>query len=324
MDALLPFILLIAGLVLLAGGGELLVRGATQLARIAGMSTAVIGLTVVAMGTSLPELAVGTLAVLEGQPDIAVGNVVGSNIFNITAALGITALIQPLPVRGAAVRLEWPVMFAASALCILLMRDSAFDRGEGLFLTLGLVLFTAYAVHLGRKELPAEEVAEYAEEIQQRSLSPGRGTLPVVGAILGGIALLVLGGRLLVDGASSLARYAGMSERMIGLTVVAVGTGMPELATSVVAAARRQTDVAVANMIGSNIFNLLGILGITALVHPFRFSAAIAGSDLWWMLAVSALLLPVLGRRMEVVRWEGGLLVGAYVAYLLNLILFSA
>lgn len=313
-------LLLIAGLVLLALGGELLIRGATVIARLAGLTPAVIGLTVVAMGTSLPELAVSTLAALRGQSDIAVGNVIGSNIFNITGALGLTALLTSLPVRGNAIRLEWPVMFGASLVCAVLMRDSVVDRLEGGTFLVCLVLFTAYSVWIARKEVAGAEKREFEVAVEDRSLPfwrhPG---LLATGVVLAGVALLVVGGNLLVEGAVSLARLAGMSERLIGLTIVAVGTGMPELATSLIAAVRKQTDVAVANIIGSNLFNILGILGITALVQPIRFAPELARADVWWMLATSFLLLPVLWRGMKVVRWEGALLVSTYVAYLMFL-----
>ncbi|HEU0077926.1 MAG TPA: calcium/sodium antiporter [Longimicrobiaceae bacterium] len=314
-------LLFLGGLVLLVAGGELLVRGATLLARLAGLTPAVIGLTVVAMGTSMPELAVGLMAAARGQPDIAVGNVIGSNIFNVTAALGIAALVHALPVRGAAVRLEWPVMFGASALCAVLLRDLRLERVEGAFLVLCLVLFTAYSVHLGRREVRGAERAEFAESADDRSLHPGRlERLTAAAAVLGGVALLVVGGRLLVSGAVDIARLAGMTERVIGLTVVAAGTGMPEVVTSAVAAARRQTDVAVANMIGSNVFNLLGILGVTALVHPIPVAPALAGPDLLWMMGTALLLLPVLWRGMRIDRWEGGVLIGAYGVYLWTLV----
>lgn len=314
-------LLFLGGLALLVAGGEVLVRGATLLARLAGLTPAVIGLTVVAMGTSMPELAVGLLAAVRGQPDIAVGNVIGSNIFNVTAALGIAALIHPLPVRGMAVRLEWPVMFGASALCALLVRDLRLDRGEGAFLVLCLALFTAYSVHVARREVRGAEREEFAESVEDRTLHPGRRErLAAAAAVAGGIVLLLAGGRLLVTGAVELARLAGMTERVIGLTVVAAGTGMPEVVTSAVAAARRQTDVAVANMVGSNVFNLLGILGVVALVHPIPIAPALAGPDLWWMLGTALLLLPVLGRGMRVARWEGALLVAVYGVYLWTLL----
>lgn len=313
-------LLFLAGLGLLTVGGEVLIRGASAIARLSGLSPAVIGLTVVAMGTSLPELAVGLLAALRGQADIAVGNVVGSNIFNVTVALGIAALVATLPVRGNAIRLEWPVMFVSTLASLVLMRDFVLDRFEASFLLISLVLFTAYSVWVGRREVTKVEEREFAESVDARSLHPRRHEgLRSAGAVLAGVALLVIGGRLLVDGAIVLARLAGMSERLIGLTIVAVGTGMPELATSLIAAFRKQTDVAVANIIGSNVFNLLGILGLTALVRPIRFSPELGGSDVWWMLGTSLLLLPLLRSGMRIVKWEGALMVAVYLAYLYSL-----
>lgn len=313
---MLATLFFVAGLALLVVGGEALVRGATSLARTWGLPPAVIGLTVVAMGTSLPELAVGLLAALRGEPDLAVGNVIGSNIFNVTAALGLTALICTLPVRGSAVRLEWPVMFAASGAAVLALRDSYIDRIEAGVLLSALVLFTAYAVRIARREVTGTEQRQFEEEVADRA-DTSRGSWVIAGGLVAlGVVLLVVGGHSLVTGAVAMARVLGLSERVIGLTVVAVGTGTPELATSVVAAMRRQTDVAVANMIGSNIFNLLGILSITALVHPIRFSAAMAGWDMWWMLGTSLVLFPVLWRGMKVNRWEGGGLVLLYGVYL--------
>ena len=318
----MAFLLLLAGLVLLTLGGEVLIRGASSIARLAGLSPAVIGLTVVAMGTSLPELAVCLLAAFRGEPDIAVGNVVGSNIFNVTGALGLTALVAVLPVRGNAIRLEWPVMFASSMACAVMMRDHVLDRFEAAFLVVSLVLFTAFSVWIGRREVTRVEQQEFQAALEDRKLHLRRHAgLQATAAVLVGAGFLVVGGRFLVDGAVILAREAGMSERLIGLTVVAVGTGMPEVAASLVAALRKQTDVAVANIIGSCVFNLLGILGLTALIHPIRFSPELAGNDVWWMLGTSLLLFPLLRSGMRIVAWEGGLMVALYATYLLFLIL---
>jgi cation:H+ antiporter len=312
---------LLLGLALLAGGGEVLIRGAVLLARLAGLTPAVIGLTVVAAGTSLPELTVSVLAALRGEPDLAVANVVGSNIFNLTVAIGLTALVSPLVVHGTAIRLEWPVMFVASAACVVLMRDALLDRPEAGLLLLSLVAFVAYMVRVARRDVGAAERDEFAEQVRERLPRARRreGAMALASLALG-ILVLVVGGRLLVEGAVGLARLAGMSERVIGLTVVAAGTGMPELATSLVAAARKQPDVAVANMIGSNVFNVLGILSITALVTPIRFSPALAGGDMWWMLGTALLLFPILWRGRRIDRWEGGVLVSAYLLYLGTLI----
>jgi len=313
--------LVLAGLVLLAGGGEALVRGAAALARLAGLTPAVIGLTVVAVGTSLPELVVSVLAALEHQPDIAVANVVGSNIFNLLGVLGVTALITVLPVHGTAVRIEWPFMFVVSLLTFLLARDGMLDRLEGGFLLVSFGFFTAFMVRLARREVQPDEAVSLAFEVERRSIrTRHRQLLLSLGAVLLGLGLLVGGGRLLVAGAVALARLAGLSERVIGLTVVAAGTSMPEVAASVVAALRRHTDVAVANLLGSNIFNLLGILGITALVRPVPVAPALLSSDLPWMLAGSLLVFPLLRSGMKVTRLEGVALLALYGVFLARLL----
>lgn len=309
--------LILLGLLLLAGGGELLVRGATAVARLAGVTPAVIGLTIVAIGTSLPELVVSLLAAMEGQPEIAVGNVVGSNIFNIVGVLGITALITVLPVHGSAVKLEWPFMFVVSCLVVLLARDGTIDRVEGGAMMGGFAVFTGYMIWLARGQVSGAEAEEFAVEATRRTIrSRAHAAGLAAGAVVAGLVLLGLGGRALVTGAVELARLAGLSERVIGLTIVAVGTSMPEVAASVVAGLRGRTDVAVANLIGSNIFNLLGILGLTALYRPVPVSSAMLNGDMVWMLVLSFLLFPVLRTGMRVSRVEGALLLGVYLAYL--------
>ncbi len=313
--------LVLAGLVLLAGGGEALVRGAAALARLAGLTPAVIGLTVVAAGTSLPELVVSVLAALQHQPDIAVANVVGSNIFNLLGVLGVTALVTALPVHGTAVRIEWPFMFVVSVLAFLLSRDGLLDRLEGGFLLVGFGFFTAFMVRLARREVEPDEAVSLAFEVERRSIRTRRRQLLLsLGAVVLGLGLLVVGGRLLVAGAVSLARLAGVSERVIGLTVVAAGTSMPEVAASVVAALRRHTDVAVANLIGSNIFNLLGILGVTALVRPVPVAPALLAQDMPWMLAGSLFAFPLLRSGMRVTRLEGVALLALYGGFLARLV----
>jgi len=311
--------LVLLGLALLAGGGEALVRGATAIARQAGVTPAVIGLTVVAIGTSLPELVVSLLAARAGQPEIAVGNVVGSNIFNVMGVLGITAVIITLPVRGTVVKIEWPFMFLASCLCVVLARDGWIDRHEGGVMLTGLVSFTVYMIHRARREVAGAEAAEFASSAASRML-PVSSIGVSLAAVALGLVLLLAGGRVMVAGAVELARLAGLTERVIGLTVVAIGTSMPEVATSVVAALRGRTDVAIANLLGSNIFNILGILGGTALIHPTAVSAEMLGSDMVWMLATSFLLFPILRSGMRVTRTEGVLLLGIYVAYLVLLL----
>jgi cation:H+ antiporter len=317
--------LVLLGLLLLAAGGEALVRAATTLAAIVGVSPAVIGLTVVAAGTSLPELVVSVVAAIEGQPDIAIGNVVGSNIFNVAAALGVTAMVFPLPVHGNAVRLEWPVMFLTSVGCLLAGRDGVVDRADGVAAVLALIAFIAYSVRIARRDITTRESRELGEHVEDRDLD-ARGSRETprlrvaVAVLVVGIVALVVGGKLLVDGAVALARLAGMTERQIALTIIAGGTGAPELATSLVAAFRRRTDVAVANMIGSNIFNILGILGIAAVVTPIRVSPGIVNSDAWWMIGTALLLLPMLLTHRRIGRFEGALLAAVYVAYVVQLL----
>ena len=311
------------GLALLAGGGEALVRGATTLAEIAGVTPAVIGLTVVAIGTSLPELVVSVLAAMRDQPDIAVANVVGSNIFNTAMILGVTALLMPLPVHGTAVRLEWPVMFVASAACLLLALDGVVSRAEGMAFVAGLVVFITYSVHIARRQLTPDETRQAEAEADARDL-PAKRRGPMTALLLViGIGGLVAGGNFLVEGAVTLARLVGMTERVIGLTVVAAGTSAPELATSVMAALRGRTDVAVANIIGSNIFNILGILGIAAMVAAVPVSPALVRSDMVWMLGTAVLLLPLMHSSARITRLEGGILLGTFGVYL-TLLLRSA
>lgn len=227
-------VMVVVGLALLAGGGEGLVRAATTIAELAGVTPAVIGLTVVAMGTSLPELMVSVMSGMRGEADIAVGNVVGSNIFNVAAALGITAVVAPLPVHGAAVKLEWPFMFVASIAVFLLARDGGIDRVEAAGLLVSLALFTLYMIHLARHEVSTAEASTIAAEVESRDIDARRVFVPFV-VLAVAIGALMLGGRLLVDGAVTIARLSGLSERVIALTIVAGGTGAPELATSLMA-----------------------------------------------------------------------------------------
>jgi cation:H+ antiporter len=317
MGPLLAAVAVIAGIAILGYGADVLVRGAVTLARAVHIPTAVIGLTIVSMGTSLPELTVSVSASLRGAADLSMGNVVGSNLFNIGMVLGASALLSPMRVHGAAVKLEWPFMFVASFLLLLLARDGTLDRLEGGFFVVSLALFMWYAVIIGRDAINAEESAELAGEVQRRAPA---GWLRTIGGsialLVAGVVLLVVGGELLVRGAVDLARYFGMTERMIGLTVVAMGTGAPELATSLVAARRGQSEIALGNVIGSNIFNVLGILGVASLINPIAVAPQIITSDLVWMLGLSLALFPMMRTGFRVGRVEGGALVLAYGTYL--------
>jgi cation:H+ antiporter len=309
--------LIAGGVALLGVGAELLVRGATAIARLARISPAVIGLTIVAMGTSLPELTVGVTAALKGSAAIGVGNVMGVNVFNICVVLGVCALVQPIRVHSQAVRLEWPVMFIAAWQCLLLVRDGRLDRLEGGYFFVALVVFTAYVIFIGRHEVTGEAASDMAEEVEVRTF---HGRLkkvgPSVALLVVGVAILLGGGQVLVGGAVELARNFGLTERVIGLTIVSMGTGMPEVAASLAAARRGQSEMALGNVIGSNIVNVFGILGAVAVIHPLDVNAAAVSRDAWWMVCVTALLLPVMRRQSTITRGEAVVLLGVYAAYI--------
>ena len=317
----MDWLLILLGFVLLVGGGEALVRGASGIALLARITPAVVGLTIVSAGTSMPELVVSTQAAFEGSPGMSVGNVVGSNLFNIGAILGMTALFRPLRIKGETVRFEWPVMMLASCQLHLLSRDGEVDRLEGGFLLTAMLCFLAYAVYLGRKVAGPEEQRDFAKVA---TASFGRhGAIAVVFnvvSILVGVAMLAGGSTSLVHGAVRVASSVGVSDAVIGLTVVAAGTSTPELVTSIMAARRGQDDIAVGNVVGSNIFNVLGILGATSLIHPLQVPHEILVRDNWWMLVGSFLMFPIMKTGMRVGRFEGALLLVGFMVYISSLL----
>jgi cation:H+ antiporter len=313
MDSLLLTFLVLAGsLVLLWLGAEGLVRGSVSLALRFGIAPLIVGLTVVAYGTSAPELLVSARAALDQQGDIAMGNVVGSNIFNICVILGLSALLHPLRVQLRLLRLDTPILLGVSLLVLVMLLDRSIGRGEATLLLLGVVAYTVLNVRLARKE-PVEAAGAFAETVPPSS----RPMWFDFGAIFLGLALLVLGARLLVDSSVTLARAFGVSEAVIGLTIVAVGTSMPELATSVVAL-RKQSDISIGNIVGSNIYNLLAILGVSGVIFPLS-APGLRAVDLGLMLATSVLLLPLMWSGFVLKRWEGGLLLLIYLGYLWSL-----
>jgi cation:H+ antiporter len=308
-----------AGLALLIAGAELLVRGACGLARRAGISPLVVGLTVVSYGTSAPELVVSGTAALGGRDEVAVGNVVGSNLFNVLFILGACALIRPLVVARQLVIREVPILIAASFALLLLAADGRIGTGEGLLLCAGAAWFTVDSIRASRRE-SAEARAHEVSAPAASLLGWGAG----VGLVLGGLALLVLGGRALLGGAVAIARAAGLDETVIGLTLVAAGTGLPEVATSIVATLRGERDIAVGNVVGSNIFNLLAILGVSSLLAGAGGLAvvpSIESFDLPVMAAVSLACLPLMARGHRLARWEGALFLFYYAAYTAYLLL---
>ncbi|MDP1570053.1 MAG: calcium/sodium antiporter [Vicinamibacterales bacterium] len=301
-------LLLVAGLILLTTGAELLVHGATKLAAAARISPLVIGLTVVAYGTSAPEMAVSVLSTLAGAPDIALGNVIGSNIFNVLLILGLSAAIAPLAVSGQLIRLDVPVMIAVSVAAWLMALDGMISRLEAGALVAGALVYTGILLRQGRRDETAAQPLE---------VPVSGGALAAAGArVIAGLVLLVAGSRWLVDGATTIARGFGVDDLVIGLTIVAAGTSLPELATSVMASLRGQRDIAVGNVVGSNIFNLLGILGVAGLAGGgIPVSLAAQTFDLPIMTAVAVACLPVFFTGRTIARWEGLVFLGYYVAY---------
>ncbi|MCB9677639.1 MAG: calcium/sodium antiporter [Alphaproteobacteria bacterium] len=316
---MVAWVLVVLGLVLLVFGGELLVRGASGIALLARLTPSVVGLTIVAAGTSMPELVVSLQAAIGGNPGISVGNVVGSNIFNICAIVGLAALLHPLAIVGNTVRLEWPVMFLAAFQLLLLGRDGTIDRLEGAYLFTAMVVFVAYAVWIGRNAATGEEEVEDLPTLSYGA-SGGRAVMANVLGILGGVAVLAGGSTLLVQGSIDIAASFGVSDTVIGLTIVAAGTSMPELMASLVAARHGRDDIAVANVVGSNIFNVLGILGVTALVQPLAMPPEILVRDLWWMLGASLLLFPLMWTGFRITRGEGALLVAVFAGWMTVLV----
>jgi cation:H+ antiporter len=311
------------GLVLLIVGAELLVRGASSLAARVGLSPLVIGLTVVAYGTSSPELAASLAAATSGRAELAVATTVGSNIFNVLFILGLSALIAPLIVSQRLVRVDVPIMIAVSVLLLVLVWDGALGRVEGAVLLLASVAYTGFAVWQSRRETRQIE-EEYAEAFGPESEANPRTPLPVqLALIVGGLAMLVVGARWVVGGAVALANAIGVSELVIGLTIIAAGTSLPEVATSVVAALRGERDIAVGNVVGSNIANIVTILGLTGVVSPVTLPVGpgIRNFDIPVMIAVAVACLPIFFTGRLIGRWEGMLFLGYYAAYTAYLIL---
>lgn len=309
--------LILGGLSLLVIAGDKLVDFASAVAEKARLTPAVIGLTIVAAGTSMPELLVSITAALKGSPEISICNVVGSNTFNIAFILGLTALIAPIPIERNLLRLDYPFCLITAWTALLLFRDGNLDRLEAGYFAVAMVLFTAYSVWLARKQVTEKEARELGEMVPEEASALSKKSL---WSLLAGIALgflgLALGARILLEGATGVATALGLSERVIGLTIVAAGTSLPELTASVMAARKGQHAMAVTNIVGSNIFNILWILGMTGLIRPIPISAHMVHFDCWVMVGVSAILFPIMFTGRRISRAEGGLLLGLYMTYL--------
>jgi cation:H+ antiporter len=314
----------LGGLLLLVMGANALVRGASKLAMSFGISPLVVGLTIVAFGTSAPEVAVSVGAVLDGKTDIAIGNVVGSNIFNVLFILGISALIAPLVVNIQLIRQEVPIMLGASVLLLVLGLDGRLSALDGGLLFVLLAAYTVFLVVQSRRETQAAQ-DEFAQEIQPAQAGAWDSHWTVqIGLIAIGLAALVFGSDYLVQAAVNFAKAMGMSDLIIGLTIVAAGTSMPEVAASIAAALKGERDIAVGNVVGSSTFNILGCVGLSGLASGglgLAMPASLLAFDIWVMLAVSLACLPVFMTGREIARWEGGVFLGYYVAYVTYLVL---
>ena len=310
-ELLMIAILIFGGLVLLYFGADWLVKGAVTISLKFGLSPLIVGLTVVALGTSLPEALVSIQATLDNQGGIALGNVIGSNILNIALILGLSSLLQPLKVDSHLVKADVPILFGASFLLIVLLEDFHISRMEGALLLLGIVFYVTGNIMTVKRTSPAEDQIEGMEVPED----PSKNLYRDIGFLILGLIALALGANFLVEGAIDLARIWGLSEALIGLTIVSIGTGTPELATALMAAYRKTADIAIGNAVGSNIFNIFFVVGLAGLIAPIN-GTQINPSDLYVMFGLTFLLLPTVWTGMVLDRKEGFLFVAIYVAYI--------
>jgi cation:H+ antiporter len=315
--SLITFLILFGGLVLLVMGAELLVKGASNLAAILGISPLIIGLTIVAYGTSAPEMAVSVMSSWAGRADIAVGNVVGSNIFNILLILGLSALVTPLVVTRQLIRSDVPIMIGVSILLLMFGLDGKISRVDGTIFFIGGVVYTLSLIYQSRRQNNDSDEDEFNREYGYSGARSRVVWFKDLVLIIGGLGLLVWGSRWLVDSATAIARALGVSELLIGLTIVSAGTSLPELATSVIASIRGERDIAVGNVLGSNIFNILSVLGLAGIVAPSGINVAesIIEFDVPVAIAVAFACLPIFYSGNQINRWEGLLFVFYYLAY---------
>ncbi len=310
---LLNIVMLIVGLFVLILGGDFLVRGASSIALKSHISPLVVGLTVVAFGTSAPELLISVKAALDGSPDMVMGNVIGSNICNLALVLGITALIGPIKVQNDSIKIDWPVTMGASLLLYFVVKekDAVIDSFEGFVFIFLIIVYTVYIIRKSRKETKALREAEESIDLPQASNSPWKDIVFIVG----GCAGLYFGADWFVGGAKEMASVLGVSERVIGITVLALGTSLPELVTAIVASIKKETDLALGNLMGSNIFNILSILGITSLIQDIHVSPVIIHHDMTVMLGITLLILPLMFYKRTMGRFAGVVLVSIYIIY---------
>lgn len=313
----LSIMAILGGFVLLVWGADRFVHGAAATARNLGVSTLVIGLTIVGFGTSAPEILVSIMAAINGNPGLAVGNAIGSNITNIGLVIGCTALLTPLVVNSSILRREFPLMFAVMLLALLLVLDLYLGRGDGIILLLGLVLLVFWLIHLGMRRQRSEPmIAEYEQDIPQLTL--GRALLWT----LLGLGVLLVSSRILVYGAVNIAEMLGISDLVIGLTIVAIGTSLPELAASIVSALKKEPDIAIGNVVGSNMFNLLAVLGLPGLISPLSLERIVLMRDFAFMFGLTVVLFMFaygFNRPGTITRLQGSVLLTIYAAYMVVL-----
>jgi len=308
---MLAYFLLFLGLAILLAGGKILVDGASGIALKLGMSAGLIGLTIVAFGTSVPELLVSVNAALKGNSDISIGNVIGSNIANIALVLGISGLVYPILIKRNHLKFEYLITLLVSFLFFGLSYNGVISTLEGILL---FGLFIGFNVYLFKTS--SNDDSEVVEIVHAKNLSWFKSIIYFIGGIIG----LYLGSELLVENAVSISREFGISERIIGVTIIAIGTSLPELITSVIAAISKQTDLALGNILGSNIMNILSIIGLTAIIKPIGVSLEFINSDFFWMLGITLFLFPLMKIKMRVSKIEGALLLLSYGAYLFFLL----
>jgi cation:H+ antiporter len=308
---LLPVFFVLSSLVLLYFGASWLVKGSSSLALKAGVSPLVAGLTVVAFGTSSPEMVVSVNAAISGHGNMAIGNVVGSNLFNICIILGISALVAPLSIKMQLLKIDIPVLIITTIGFMLLFADRHISRFEGFILVSGIVLYTIVSIILARREKNPEVIDEFDKSVTDQKMK----WYWSAGLIILGLGVLIAGSELLVKGAVTIARTLGVGETIISLTIIAAGTSMPELASSIVATIKKEYDIAIGNIIGSNIFNILGIIGISSIIKPLS-ALAISNIDLYAMLGVTLLLIPFFRTKYSLKRDEGIFMIGIYLIYM--------
>ncbi|NEN22861.1 calcium/sodium antiporter [Cryomorpha ignava] len=312
----MEFILIISGLVILVFGGDYLVKGASGIAFRLQVPPMLVGMTVVALGTSSPEMVVTVQAALAGKPDIAIGNVIGSNIANVALILGITVIIFPIAIKRDSLRYDWVVMILASVLFYAFALNGVISRLDGIiFLTL-LVSFISYSFYRVRKKRLKAEANSITSETSNDEKSKSKSYWVFILYIILGTAGLIFGAKWFLEGAETVARDFGISDRVIAISLVAFGTSVPELAASVIAAFKKEQDISLGNIIGSNLFNILAILGVTSLIQPIQVAQEIMDNDIFWMLGTSFLILPLSIVGFKMGRWQGFVLLASYITFM--------